>query len=145
MGKNPRNSVIFKIFWQLSEKYRSQKCWQFWPQNSKYDFCGFWPTVQRRLHGFWEEHIFFFTILHYRREALSRNSRTISTRVLHGHMETLFFSYVYIASIMHKYSSSSSQPRFILLENLGKKFHSYQTTKSVLLKKSWITKNIELF
>ena len=144
MGKNPRNSVIFKIFWQLSEKYRSKKNWQFWPQNSKYDFCGFLPTVQRRLHGFWEEHIFFFTILHYRREALSRNSRTISTRVLHGHMETLFFSYVYIASIMHK-CSSSSQPRFILLENLGKKFHSYQTTKSVLLKKSWITKNIELF
>ena len=59
-------------------------------------------------------------------------------------METLFFSYVYIASIMHKYSSSS-QPRFILLENLGKKFHSYQATKSVLLKKSWITQNIELF
>ena len=38
--------------------------------------------------------------------------------------KTLFFSYVYIASIMHKYFYSSSffQPRFILLENLSKKF-----------------------
>ena len=81
------------------------------------------------LQGFWGElHIFSSRFL-------ARNSRTISTRVEHGHMEnTLFFSYVYIASIMHKYFySSSSQPRFSLLENLSKNFPSFPATKKKCL------------